>query len=264
MNDEPRRRRRTDDGENEGNGWLSMIALIVVVVLVGLLLGAVLARVFGAKTTVVVSPSPLPTVVVTAQASITPLPPASLSPIPHATPRATPHATSSPVKTAASPAVSPSVAASAMPRPHRSPSAKPSPNAAAIPTPTATPKPRPTKTSSPAPKPLPKPVRAISPARPGPQTAGDRAAAVVRLYLDALARGNTAEARSYLSSGEPSESSFMDRSARLTSLNTTQNADGTYKVDTDLTTANGEYYITFTVNVAPGGAVITDHVAIKP
>jgi hypothetical protein len=258
VNDEPRRRRRPDDGENEGNGWLSMIALIVVVVLVGLLLGAVLARVFGAKTTVVVSPTPLPTIVVTAQASITPLPSASPSAKPHATPRVTP----SPVETAASPAASPSASASATPRP--SSSAKPSPTAASIPTPTATPKPRPTRTSSPAPKPLPKPLKTISPARTAPQTAGDRAAAVVRLYLDALARGNTAEARSYLSSGEPSESSFMDRSARLASLNTTQNADGTYKVDTDLTTANGEYYITFTVNVAPGGAVITDHVAIKP
>jgi len=98
----------------------------------------------------------------------------------------------------------------------------------------------------------------------GPQTAADRADGVVRLYLNALAHGNTAEARSYLVQGEPTESSFMDSSAQITSIRNTLNSDGTYKVDVDLTTSGGEYYVTFAVEVLPGGATIVDHTAIKP
>ncbi|MBV8489362.1 MAG: hypothetical protein JO199_02440 [Candidatus Eremiobacteraeota bacterium] len=37
----------------------------------------------------------------------------------------------------------------------------------------------------------------------------------------------------------------------------------TYKVTADVTTSNGEYYITFTVAPGPGGLQITDHYAIK-
>lgn len=264
MIDGPRRRRRLDDdGDGEGNGWLSMVALIVVVILVGLLLGAVLARVFGAKTTVVVSPAPLPTIVVTQEPSLTPLPTQSAPPsaTPKIRPSASPTALASatPAATAlAAPTATPS-APGVRPLPKRI--VTPAPTATPIVTPSAKPTLKPTAKPTALPKPRPKP---IAPIHSGPQTSSDRAAAVVRLYLDALAHGRTAEARSYLASGEPTESSFMDASANVTSLRTTQNADGTFKVDADLNTSNGEYYITFAVQVSPGGAVIIDHTAIKP
>jgi len=86
---------------------------------------------------------------------------------------------------------------------------------------------------------------------------------VVRLYLDAMARGDLNEARSYLSHGNASET-FMNRSAHLNFVRPTQNSDGTWLVNADVTTDSGEYFFTFTVSVQPGGAVITDHTAIKP
>lgn len=253
MNDEPRRRRRLDE-DGEGSGWLSMVALIVVVVLVGLLLGAVLARVFGAKTTVVVAPTGAPALVVTAEPSLTPLPSESASP--SSAPTATSKAAATPAATA-SPAPTP--VATTSPRP--SPKVIVAPVTIARPHPSPSPTPR--ATATPSPKPHPKPVALVT-ARPGPQTAADRAEGVARLYLDALSRGKTAEARSYLASGEPTESSFMDASAHIVSLRSSPNADGSYKVDADLTTSNGEYYVAFTVEVTPGGAVITDHTSIKP
>jgi hypothetical protein len=87
----------------------------------------------------------------------------------------------------------------------------------------------------------------------------------VRRYLDALASGNTARARSYLAQGDPTEAWFMDSSAHVTSLHHTTNPDGTIGIQADIATAKGEYYVTFTVQpTASGGAIITDHTAIKP
>ena len=230
-----------------------MVALIVVVVLVGLLLGAVLARVFGAKTTVVVAPTAAPALVVTAEPSLTPLP--SESSLPSSAPTFTPKAAATP----AGPASPAPTVATTSPRPSPKATVAPTSSPRPHPSPSSTPR----ATATPSPKPHPKPV-AIVTAHPGPQTAADRAEGVARLYLDALSRGKTAEARSYLASGEPTESSFMDASAHIVSLRSSPNADGSYKVDADLTTSNGEYYVAFTVEVTPGGAVITDHTSIKP
>lgn len=56
----------------------------------------------------------------------------------------------------------------------------------------------------------------------------------------------------------------MDSSAHINSIHQTQNSDGSYAVQADVTTSKGEYYITFTVVLGPGTATITDHTAIKP
>ena len=56
----------------------------------------------------------------------------------------------------------------------------------------------------------------------------------------------------------------MNRSAHLNFVRPTSNGNGTWLVNADVTTDSGEYFFTFTVTVAPGGAVITDHTAIKP
>jgi hypothetical protein len=102
-------------------------------------------------------------------------------------------------------------------------------------------------------------MRSAPPAGPGAQAEN-----VVRYYLDALARGDVGEARSYLSGSDPTESSFMTHSAHLTSLHASAAGGSTYDVNADVSTSQGEYFITFTVDVEPGGAIITDHTAIKP
>lgn len=97
-----------------------------------------------------------------------------------------------------------------------------------------------------------------------PPAATEQAENVVRYYLDALARGDIGEARSYLSGSDPAESSFMTHSAHLTSLHSSAAGGNTYNVNADVSTSQGEYFITFTVDVESTGAIITDHTAIKP
>jgi hypothetical protein len=87
---------------------------------------------------------------------------------------------------------------------------------------------------------------------------------VVRRYLDALAAGNAALARTYLSQGDPTEASFMNSSAHIASLHHSNNPDGTIGVQADIETSSGEYYVTFTVQPIANGGLITDHTAIKP
>ena len=86
---------------------------------------------------------------------------------------------------------------------------------------------------------------------------------VVRAYLYALARGNTAQAISYLASGSPEEP-FMRDGARIGAIESTSNGDGTYLVTADVRTRSGHYRVTCTVAALPQGMVITDHFYVKP
>lgn len=100
-----------------------------------------------------------------------------------------------------------------------------------------------------------------TPAAPSGGSAG--ATAAVRAYLGALARGDESTATSYLSKGLPSET-FMNASAHINSIESTKNANGSYTVTADVTTASGEYFSTFTVEHTPFGMQITDHYTIRP
>jgi hypothetical protein len=93
-------------------------------------------------------------------------------------------------------------------------------------------------------------------------TEKDRAASVVRSYLTALSRGDRSTATSYLAQGEPNES-YMDSSAKIGDVRSTPDGSGNYKVTADVTTSNGEYYETFTIEPGPNGLMITDHYTIK-
>jgi hypothetical protein len=90
-------------------------------------------------------------------------------------------------------------------------------------------------------------------------TADNPAARVVRAYIEALRRGDPTTASTYLGNGSPDEA-FIDSATRISSINSTRNADGSYKVSVDLQTASGEYYETFTV----ASDRILDKTAIKP
>lgn len=165
----------------------------------------------------------------------------------------------------AAPAASPTRAAPS-PTPSRLPS-KPSP----IPTPVATGRivivasKAPVATAAPvaaAPRAAPARAAAIPPA-PNYSTSGpNQAAGIVRSYLGALARGDTATATSYLAHGLPGEV-FMDSATRIVSVRPSAESNTQYKVAADVQTSSGEYYITFVVEPGAGGLQITDHYAIK-
>jgi hypothetical protein len=119
----------------------------------------------------------------------------------------------------------------------------------------------------------PAPLHRLPSATPMPATAattvanysaanGADAAAIVRSYLGAIARGDRATATSYLAHGLPSET-FVDASSRIESVRSSRLSKQQYKVTADVQTSTGEYFITFTVEPGPGGLQITDHYSIK-
>ncbi|MBV8531846.1 MAG: hypothetical protein JO104_11045, partial [Candidatus Eremiobacteraeota bacterium] len=90
-----------------------------------------------------------------------------------------------------------------------------------------------------------------------------QAAAVVRSYLEALARGDSAAAGAYLAHGTPNES-FMKAGAHIESISSANVGPQQYRVGADVQTSVGEYYVTFTVERGPSGLQITDHYTTKP
>jgi hypothetical protein len=108
------------------------------------------------------------------------------------------------------------------------------------------------------------PAQAVTPAstHAPPASSDDRASALVRSYLQALARGDRSTASSYLASGAPNET-FMTPDSRIESIRSSSVGPQQYRVTADVQTTSGEYYVTFTVEQNPGGFSITDHFSIK-
>jgi len=202
-------------------------------VLAGLLLGGALAHFFGGSknappVAAVETSSPLPTV--TPGSSIAPV--RRFTPVPTASPSATP-----------SPHPRPSEAATSV-------------TALATPTPAVTIAPTVAPTRSPAPAAAPK---ATAPPKP----ADDRASAIVRAYLVALAGNDRATASTYLARGSPTET-FMTENAHIESIRSVRAGPQQYRVGADVQTSSGEYYVTFTVEAGPAGLQISDHYTVKP
>lgn len=236
----PRRRRRFDD---EPSGGMPLFPLVLVVILAGLLLGGALAHFFGGKGTPRVAPTEIVAL---------PSPPVTAAPI--VTARLTP--SSSPSRSLA-PSPRPSAPSTVRPTPKTRASSITSPTPAGlnVRTPalrTQSPK-RPTLVATAAPSVLTSPS-------PGVES---RSSAIVRSYLDALARGDRAEASSYLAHGTPSET-FMNAESHIESIRSATIGDRQYRVTADVQTTSGEYYVTFTVENGPLGLQITDHYSIKP
>jgi len=116
-----------------------------------------------------------------------------------------------------------------------------------------------------APTQPPTPIAQASPAAAASvaSSGAQGAAALVRSYLEALAQGDRATAVSYLARGTPSET-FMNPDARIESVRSTSVGLAQYHVTADVVTANGEYFVTCTVEQGPSGLQITDHYWIKP
>lgn len=96
-----------------------------------------------------------------------------------------------------------------------------------------------------------------------PAVAANPAEQTVLAYIDALKSGDPQKAALYLGNGTPDEG-FIDAATRISSLTSTRNDDGSYKVEADMQTAQGEYYETFQVASSATGDRILDKTAIKP
>jgi hypothetical protein len=102
-----------------------------------------------------------------------------------------------------------------------------------------------------------------APALPAAPAQEDAASRTVRAYIDALRRGDPESAQAYLGNGVPDEN-FIDGNTRIVSITSTRNNDGSYKVEADMKTAQGEYYETFVVASTGNGNRILEKTAIKP
>jgi hypothetical protein len=256
VDDFPRRRRLQPKEPKKGGGGIPIFPLIVLVVFAGLLLGGALAKFFGRGAPV---STPAPT--------FTPLPYAE--PTPTFAPRATPHRIASP---SASTSPSPTPTASATPSASKPGTPSASPAATATPTAhpsviylTSAPKPSPAKSAAPkTSSPIPTVAATSTPVLTTGSATADRASSIVRAYLAAVLRGDESTATGYLAKGLPNES-FFTTGAKITDVETTHNADGTYTVAVDISAPSGEYYETFKLAEGPGGLglQIVDHYAIK-
>jgi hypothetical protein len=102
-----------------------------------------------------------------------------------------------------------------------------------------------------------------APVTAAPAAQEDAASRTVRAYIEALRRGDPSSAATYLGNGVPDES-FIDGSTRIASITSTRNTDGSYKVEVDMKTSQGEYYETFIVASTGTANRILDKTAIKP
>lgn len=261
--DNPRRRRRPAPGgprRSSGGGnsfvaWLVTIVAAIGVIVGGWFLGQTLAHVFnGSQNSQVAQQQPT-------TVPATPLP--------------------SPTEAGATPAASPTTMPSATVAPSAKPTAQPSKKIAAVPSlpPTAAPTIAPTE----APAFPPTPAVTVAPAAtaevrktqpiarrlesPAPVTAApveeDAASRTVRAYIDALRHGDPSSAASYLGNGVPDET-FIDGNTRIASINSSKNSDGSYKVQVDMKTTQGDYSETFVVASTPNGNRILEKSATQP
>jgi hypothetical protein len=257
-----RRRRLTSSGPRRSSGgggnsfvpWLVTIAAAIAVIAGGWFLGQTLAHVFngsGNSTQVAQQPTAAPVV--------TPLPSAS------------PEVTVAPVAAASpttAPTAEPTVKTTPSPVPTEAPTAAPTQKPTAAPTLAPTPAPTTAATPAAAARKTQPIVRRSEitppPATPAAATRVDDAASqTVRSYIDALRRGDPQGAAVYLGNGVPDES-FIDGNTRIAGINSTRNSDGSYKVDVDMKTPNGEYYETFVVASTPNGNRILEKTTSQP
>jgi hypothetical protein len=222
------------------------------VILAGLLLGGALAHFFGGQKRI---RQTTPTAIAAQSPAATParilVSPSVATPAPTESPSSTPLPTGKPTTRPTPSRTAKPLRATAIVAPAHKPSPKASPalsNAALATSPSAH-----------------KPVAAMpAAASTAASVAGaDPAAALVRSYLQALARGDLATATSYLAHGTPSET-FMNSGSHIESIRSASVGAQRYQVTADVQNANGEYYVTCTVEPGPAGLQITEHYWIKP
>jgi hypothetical protein len=243
--------RRSSGGGNSFGPWLVTVLAAIAVIVGGWFLGQTLAHVFNGSqsSTQVARQQPTPAPVVTPLTS--PSPEVTVAPTPTPTVEPTVNPTEEPTLP---PTPAPSAAPTIAPTEKPTPAPTPTPTVAA-----ASAAPRKTQPIARRPENTPAP----STATPATGAAGDSASRTVRAYIDALRRGDPQAAAAYLGNGVPDET-FIDGNTRIASINSTRNSDGSYKVEVDMKTAQGEYFETFIVASTPNGNRILEKTAIQP
>jgi len=251
---------------------------MVLVILGGLLLGGLLTKFFGTGGASAPSPNPTFTPLPGSTATYAP----SAAPTPASTPtgrpsvkpaRAAERRASPPPSASASPtaSASPSARPSRKPKPKLRTLAHPSPSHLApvivlTPTPAATVS-APTPTPPPPPPTLvstPQPIVSSTPVLITGANNSAHAAAIVRAYIAALARGDTATAAGYLASGLPTETFINPNvSVNVSDLRASRNDDGSFNVTVQIVTSKGSYLASFTLSSQPYGLQITNHSATR-
>ncbi|MDQ6930273.1 MAG: hypothetical protein M3126_06380 [Candidatus Eremiobacteraeota bacterium] len=262
MNEGPRRRRLRETAPPETKNTFPLFPLFLVVILLGLGLGYLFSRVFAAPhktvaqtTATVAAPTPEPVATETpsplATQSAAPAPSLAASPAP----RATPHRV-----TLSSPAPKPVIKVTPSPSPGATAtvSPKPAPPTAAPRAP-ETPKPATPKPATPRPKAQ---ITATPVAMGGP------AGQLARSYLDAVINGDPVSANRALGrapdNGDFPEKAMLTRGSHVTSVHTTNNDDGSYKVEAEVDGPSGTVFCTFqTARSDIGGLYLSDHECIK-
>jgi len=260
LSDYPRRRRL--DPEPPKRGGIPIVPLMVLVILGGLLLGGLLTKFFGTggaqAPTSAPSFTPLPGVSATLAPTFSPTPLMRHSPHPKASPLHPRTATPMPSVTLL---------------PGTTPAPTPKPSAVVRPKVRVTPRTTPAiiiLTPTPAPSAVlatatPPPLVSAPTATPVLITGASstqHAGAIVRAYIAALARGDSATAAGYLANGLPTESFINPNvSVNVTDLRVSRNGDGSFAVTTQVVTSKGTYFASFTLRVGAYGMQITDHSA---
>ncbi|HXF33666.1 MAG TPA: hypothetical protein VN603_03775 [Candidatus Acidoferrales bacterium] len=236
---------------SRGSSNLRTVLLGIVVIVAGLGIGMLSAVVMhrGANNaSLPAAPRVTPLAAPTAAPVASPLATLRARPTPSPTPVSTPSPTAEP-SASPSPSASPTARATARPTPLRTPTAVPTKAATASATALATPALTPTRAPVPA---------AIS---TGFDV--DIAQAVVRRYLDAIARGDNATARALLGAS-PSDATvplpelaFVNTNSKIGSLAGRRTGDSSAAISVQITDGAQRYSIIYEVVQGPKGTLIS-------
>ena len=90
---------------------------------------------------------------------------------------------------------------------------------------------------------------------------------MVRTYLGALIGGDTATANRLLNRAPDAsvfpEQPVINKTSHVTSVRSTDNGDGTYKVEAEISGSNGNFYCTYQTAHGDAGTYITDNFCIR-
>ena len=90
---------------------------------------------------------------------------------------------------------------------------------------------------------------------------------MVRSYIDALIGGDTATANRLLNRASSAtvfpEQGILNHTSAISSIRSTDNHDGTYKVEVEIAGSNGNFYCTYQTAHGDAGEYITDNYCIR-
>ena len=89
---------------------------------------------------------------------------------------------------------------------------------------------------------------------------------MVRSYINALIAGDVGTANRFLNRASGSvfpEQGILNKTSAITSIRSTNNHDGTYKVEAEILGSNGDFFCTYQTAHGDAGEYITDNYCIR-